>query len=435
MATVPIPLNRSAVVQMKPRKRTRGYAQIPNAVVENQALFTHSELCFLLVMFRRGGGAETVISDRNWETWTGLKDRQKHYAIAGLRQKGLEFEGKGDTAVYRFSWKQFDEFLRTAKPDDLRPKTKGRSVTAPPKFQVHKDCAANGCAKLDCEECEGDDVQRVAQNGAIGSNDTGAAGLVLVQPVAQNGACKKFKRGGVGSRFVCQNCNLSKAAHVQRVAQKEGAAAAGTTVVSVQRVAQFRESYDWIRERYVTAGIDLVWALAHSVEPACSDAELLEALQRATEATRGRQKFEGLYARTVPTVIASMRLAARPAPVKRADLSSVIAGLKEFAGRDPRFAPVVAGMVAELRSVSVSSSPELLSAALEAIETPLRRQLLEVARNSGSDAFLSTLKKIEAAADAMGLNGTAKRSQVEALAVIDAQILLDAPSVWGLLQS
>jgi hypothetical protein len=91
---------------------------VPNSILENQALFTSAELAFLLVLFRRNGGDSCVISNRNWVTWTGLKHRAKKYAVAGLRQKGLQVDGRGDTAAYSFSSRQYGAFLTTARPPD-----------------------------------------------------------------------------------------------------------------------------------------------------------------------------------------------------------------------------------------------------------------------------------------------------------------------------
>lgn len=388
-------------------------------------MFTHSELAFLLVMFRRNGGAETVISDRNWENWTGLKDRQKHYAIAGLKTKGLEFDGKGDTAVYRFAWKKFDEFLRHAKPEDLRPKTAGRAVSAPPQFKVHEECAEKGCAKL-CEGCDG--VQPVAQPAPLFRPSKGGGS---VQPVAQTTPCSKFKKGKTRRGFdtvFCKECGRTKDAHVQRVAQTNGMDAAS----SVQRVAQFPVSFAWLSERFSTVGIDFVWSLAHSVEPPCDDAELHAALQKAYEAKRKVQTQEGLFTLTVPPVIAKMRLAAREKPVRRADLTAAIAGLNDFARHDPRFAPCLAGVVSELRQLEVKVISDELSIRLAVIEAPYRKLLIEVA--STDEKFRAGLKKLEAAADAMRLTGTHKRAHIEAMAVIDAQLLLEAPCIFGLLQ-
>ncbi len=108
-----------------PRKNTRGDFVVPNSLVENLALLTHAETAFMLIVLRRGGRAEgCVISDRNWQAWTGLKARAKEYAIKGLKEKGLRVLGRGDKAVYSVALSQWHNFvLRATPPEVEKPRT------------------------------------------------------------------------------------------------------------------------------------------------------------------------------------------------------------------------------------------------------------------------------------------------------------------------
>ena len=51
-----------------------------------------------------------MVPDETWQRWTGLSPRAKEYAIAGLKEKGLDIDGRGDTMKLRFersAWQKF----------------------------------------------------------------------------------------------------------------------------------------------------------------------------------------------------------------------------------------------------------------------------------------------------------------------------------------
>ena len=134
--------------EISSRTATAGYAQIPNSVIENQALMTPAERCLVLIVCRRG---ENTVSDKHWEEWTGLKPPIKDNAIRGLKEKGLVVRGRGDRAKYYFERDKWDSWVRT-RPRHERARTTGRSksVTAKTGMQIHQECQARGCARL-CE--------------------------------------------------------------------------------------------------------------------------------------------------------------------------------------------------------------------------------------------------------------------------------------------
>jgi hypothetical protein len=145
----PAPQRFSPGSEISSRTATQGYAQIPNSIIENQAMLTPAELALALIVLRRG---ENTVSDKNWVDWTGKDPRMKEYAIRGLKDKGcLHVRGRGQRAKYYFERDKWD-FLVRSRPRHERARTLGRSrsVTAKTGMQVHQECRERGCARL-CE--------------------------------------------------------------------------------------------------------------------------------------------------------------------------------------------------------------------------------------------------------------------------------------------
>jgi len=131
------------------RMPTKGFSQVPNSLIENQALLTRPELSLSLIVVRRGGVDETTVpvSDDNWIAWTGLSPRAKEYAEAGLRKKGtLEVVGRGKGARYSFKRNGWNHFV--SHSERTKPHTEGRKLEpAGAGRSVHQACA-DGCAML-----------------------------------------------------------------------------------------------------------------------------------------------------------------------------------------------------------------------------------------------------------------------------------------------
>ena len=133
--------------QSETRSATQGYAQIPNSIVENQALLAPAELALVLIACRRGF---STISDKNWADWTGKDPKMKNHALRGLREKGcLRVTGRGNSAKFSFDRNAWDSWVRS-RPRHERARTLGRSksVNAKPGQMIHLECRERGCQKL-----------------------------------------------------------------------------------------------------------------------------------------------------------------------------------------------------------------------------------------------------------------------------------------------
>lgn len=169
------------------RQITAGYFKVPNSFAENQTALIPAERALALIILRRAGdlNGEATISDRVWESWTGLAPRQKEYAIKGLREKGLMVTGRGDTAKFSWDWTRWNEALRnreTIVSPNADPKRKER--TAKVGAKVHEECHDHGCKMLREGQCPGDAAQSTAQ-AVTGSKP--ASGLFLTK-IAQSTA-------------------------------------------------------------------------------------------------------------------------------------------------------------------------------------------------------------------------------------------------------
>lgn len=273
---------------------TRGYAEIPNSIIEHQAVFTRAELALALIVLRRGGAGSTAVtvSDRNWQGWTGLSPRLKEYAIAGLKVKCLNVAGRGETARYSFQPDTWETFVRSA--DRSRPHTAGRRAGVSPKrdAKVHPDCRERGCALLVAGPCV---VEKNGVEKSVDSKENSvspSAPVQIAQPVAHRPPADAGKTGGLEAVFAAT-------------------------------LATLRGIFPLIGVAFLVRLLATVRAAFADVQ----DAELAEAITTAYRMKRTRQKSEGLFLFTVPEALAQLRRRPPPTPVAYADFSDGVKNL------------------------------------------------------------------------------------------------------------
>ena len=274
-----------------PVRLTSGYAQIPNSVIENQGVLTRAELALTLIVLRRGGAQENgvLVSDRNWQSWTGLSPRLKEYAVAGLRKKGVSMMGRGDSARYRFehrSWETFVVEHGTTGAD--RPRTAGRKNGVSPKAgaKIHPACRERGCAMLAADGNGGltlvpgsSNAQPVARSIGSTPGKTPLPLTPVAQPVARSSASAPGRTavsGGVGS--------------------VSAAAWAGT-------LAALKEFFPLVGLAFLARLV----AVVSAVFAGLTDTELAKGVRLAWSFTKNRQKTEGLFLFTVPDAVRLIR--------------------------------------------------------------------------------------------------------------------------------
>lgn len=265
------------------RKHTDGYARIPNALIENQALFTHAEMALALIVLRRGGDLKpTTVSDGHWQSWTGLSTRAKEYAVTGLARKThdkerpiLLVEGRGDNARFGFASNHFEHFVRHHGKLAERPRTIGRSVDPKPGSKVHPLCREKGCALL-AQENSGTPVEP-------GKLIT----LVPATPVAQRVAQTDVVHGG--SKPVPEVSGIPEKVWTLTLKALQ-------TIFPIIGVAFLLRLLTTVRA--IFAGV--------------TDQELAEAVTLAWAHKRKTQKSEGLFLFTVPDALAELRRTPKP---------------------------------------------------------------------------------------------------------------------------
>ena len=157
MSSIPQRIPAQSTQAASSPKITDGYFMVPNSIAENVWAFTFAELCNALASLRiqPNKGArfqrKPTISDRTWSDWTGLTPRMKDKAIQGLRDKGLDVDGEGQKAQYRFDRSRWETWLRCHPRE--KAKTAGferRKAAVKPKEgqQIHPECREHGCQKL-----------------------------------------------------------------------------------------------------------------------------------------------------------------------------------------------------------------------------------------------------------------------------------------------
>jgi hypothetical protein len=239
-----------------PVKVTAGYAVIPNSLIENQVNLTRAELALALIVLRRGGASDPItVSDRNWESWTGLSARNKEYAISGLKAKGLEVDGRGDQARFRWARSTWEHYVRHA--ERTKPRTAGRavqSVAAKAGARVHPSCRDTGCAMLSCTP------PAARENSGTGLSLVPAT--AIAQPVAQV-----------------------------------------VTAAWAQTLEAVRRFFPLVNVAFLVRLVAMVRALFLDIQ----DHELAAAVNYAYFQKAGFQKSEGLFLFTVPEAIAALR--------------------------------------------------------------------------------------------------------------------------------
>lgn len=264
-------------------KVTAGYAVIPNSIIENQVNLTRAELALALIVLRRGGASDPItVSDRNWESWTGLSPRNKEYAISGLKAKGLEVDGRGDQARFKWTRNTWENYVRHAERS--KPHTAGRVQSVPAKAgsRVHPSCRDTGCAMLSCSP------PATRENGT---------GLSLVPATAI----------------------------AQPVAQVVAAAWA-------QTLEAVRNFFPLVNVAFLVRLVAMVRALFLDID----DTELAKAVNYAYSQKAGFQKYEGLFLFTVPEAIAALRKhppkTAPPATEARYTPRSIVGMIRHVSG-------------------------------------------------------------------------------------------------------
>lgn len=283
------------------RRATRGYSLVPNSIVENQVALTPAELRLTLIVLRRGGKDTAVpVSDTNWESWTGLSPRQKEYAIAGLKLKGLDVEGHGDRARYHFDWERWHSYVGSVSAAEPRARTRGRGVDPKKGAKVHPDCRERGCALLNAE----------VQSGLSLVPSTEVA-----QPVAQSVTDTLGGASGGG----CTDTHQAAAPHQNKLVRLESPKVA-------QRVAQKSQPEEWketmlaltaifplVGMAFLVRLLTAVFALFQGV----TDSELAESIRLAWGQKRKFQRSEGLFLFTVPEALRLVRARPREGPPDR----------------------------------------------------------------------------------------------------------------------
>lgn len=327
-----------AVIPATRRNITRGFVPIPNSLIENQAILTHAELRLTLLVLRRGGASEAVtVSDRNWQSWTGLSPRLKEYAIAGLKVKCLKIIGRGETAKYSFNPQAWESFVHShpGGGEHSRPHTAGRkAVQAKPKQKIHPECRARGCALL-CPDEKPESPLLLSQ---------------IAQPVAQPGT------SGGGNERNFSEVNGSPKKGVQK---EQNSGSASVPSPNAQPVAQavsdgpssaagFVETLKAVRSYFPLVGLLFLARLVATVRALyadISDGELARAVRAAYRGSS--QKTEGLFLQTVPDAIAGLRRLQPPeeAPKKRKTMKNkFLSTIKAVRARGAPFEPLAGEM-------------------------------------------------------------------------------------------
>jgi hypothetical protein len=319
------------------RNPTRGYAEIPNSLIENQAILTRAELSLALIVLRRTGpDGSAKISDANWQTWTGLSPRNKKYAAAGLKEKGLAIDGHGDQAVYSFRRAEWDNYVREATRE-ARPRTLGarKAVLPKPGAKVHPDCAESGCAMM----CAPERLTLVKFPGGGKIESSPSIATNIVQPVAQ-------------TIMQSSEDSVVKTRRIPGGSKIESSPSVATPIV--QPVAQTDKDAEknWpqtlaaLRSAFPIVGVAFLGRLLAAVNwssSGVSDSQLAEAVAIAWQQRRQTQKTEGLFLKTVPEVLAAppRKTHAKGAPAnevlphKRAEMEKILREQKARYGRNP----------------------------------------------------------------------------------------------------
>jgi hypothetical protein len=282
---------------------TGGFAQVPNSVIENLRVFTPAELALTLMVLRREAGAP--ITDKTWQSWTGLSPRAKEYAVAGLRKKCLHVEGRGDQMRFAFEPNSWERFVRTVDRGDAA-RTEGRKAAVAPKpgAKVHPDCRARGCAMLTS------DSGQIPTNGGMPS---GRADVTYI-----SGGPVESTASEANAQPVAQ----TPAPELQPSAAKSEAAPPPRNEVSTgetergwpKTLAALRMFFPVVAAIYIQRLLAVILESAPG-DPLPSDELLSEAVHAAGQRKKRYQTDPGLFMHTVPEQLALLkRRPPRPPP-------------------------------------------------------------------------------------------------------------------------
>jgi hypothetical protein len=290
------------------------YVKVPAALVEHLWLLTPAEIALSLVVLRRGSRAgafiPVTISESNWIKWTGLGARQREYAIAGLREKGLSVNGHGDTALFSFDLHVFRSFAASAVRSAAVVRTKGRKkgVPVPAGTIVHEDCKQHGCQML---------CGSTPQSACIQLPSPMAASSVPVPPydadsvaAASAPAPVDLKRRKSSGLVSTEQSLVSKP--VGRRMHGVDTAAAGLYPVTLRALHQL--GFSLCGHEFIVRLVDSCRVKGGALPDGCTDELLARAVGLAYEARRRYQKSEGLFLVTVaPVVLSLLKGSAAPA--------------------------------------------------------------------------------------------------------------------------
>ena len=211
-----------------PRPVPQGFFQLPKSFAKNQAALIPAERAVALVILSEtrdernvnsmNGATRLPISDNQWQEWTGYAPRQVEYAIKGLKEKGLQVAGRGETAKYSWDWTRWNETFKNReglKSPNADPKRKERE--AKPGAKVHEECHDHGCAMLRAGQCPGDAASSTTEVGS--KRPSGLFVTTITQSTAQTVEQAAEKAWAMTMAALCSFFPLIGAAFLMRLLQ------------------------------------------------------------------------------------------------------------------------------------------------------------------------------------------------------------------------
>jgi hypothetical protein len=346
------------------RMPTKGFSQVPNSLIENQALLTRPELSLSLIVVRRGGVDDTTVpvSDDNWIAWTGMSPRAKEYAEAGLRKKGtLQVVGRGKAARYSFTRTGWNHFV--SHSERTKPHTEGRRIEpACAGRMVHQNCS-DSCAML-----------RAAQNGLK---------QLFVPPIAQPVAQSTGDDGPSTSSSTVDiqtwPTNRVNPSVSSLVAQPVAQTSDPAEKIWAKALGVLQAIFPLVGVAFL---VRLV-AVCRAVFAQVTDEQLARAISVAWSHKRAVQKTEGLFLMTVPEALARIvhekpPSSAGPPGLREGAVRMLIYGAEAMAKLGERFS-VHAAACNEFRK---SLKPEDDLAVIEETLQRLEGQILQTAADA-----------------------------------------------------
>jgi len=346
------------------RMPTKGFSQVPNSLIENQALLTRPELSLSLIVVRRGGVDDTTVpvSDDNWIAWTGLSPRAKEYAEAGLRKKGtLQVVGRGKAARYSFTRTGWNHFV--SHTERSKPHTEGRRIEPSGAGRmVHQNCS-DSCAML-----------RAAQ--------TGIKQLFvppIAQPVAQttdhDGSTNYDQSGPDSSTFNVVDLmqtwppNRLKPSVSSPVAQPVAQTADPAEKIWAKALGVLQAIFPLVGVAFL---VRLV-AVCRAVFAQVTDEQLARAISVAWSHKRAVQKTEGLFLMTVPEALARIvhekpPSSAGPPGLREGAVRLLVSGAEALAKLGERFSVHAAACNEFRKSLKPADNLAVIEETLQRLE-------------------------------------------------------------------